>query len=95
MQAGDRIAVYISGGKDSMLMAKLMQELQRKYADDQPRLQEEMQKLYAEVKFNRWRLSAMLLQMPIFMALFQVLSGDGSRTSGTTTSSITWFPAWL
>lgn len=29
VQAGDKIAVCISGGKDSMLMAKLMQELQR------------------------------------------------------------------
>ncbi|MGN0986855.1 MAG: ATP-binding protein [Otoolea sp.] len=29
IQAGDRIAVCISGGKDSMLMAKLFQELQR------------------------------------------------------------------
>ena len=29
IQVGDRIAVCISGGKDSMLMAKLMQELQR------------------------------------------------------------------
>ena len=29
VQAGDRIAVCISGGKDSMLMAKLLQELQR------------------------------------------------------------------
>ena len=29
IQSGDRIAVCISGGKDSMLMAKLMQELQR------------------------------------------------------------------
>ena len=29
IQAGDRIAVCISGGKDSMLMAKLMQELQK------------------------------------------------------------------
>ena len=29
VQKGDRIAVCISGGKDSMLMAKLMQELER------------------------------------------------------------------
>ena len=29
IQAGDRIAVCISGGKDSMLLAKLMQELRR------------------------------------------------------------------
>ncbi len=29
IQAGDRIGVCISGGKDSMLMAKLMQQLQR------------------------------------------------------------------
>ena len=29
IQAGDRIAVCISGGKDSMVMAKLMQELHR------------------------------------------------------------------
>ena len=29
IQAGDKIAVCISGGKDSMLMAKLMQELHR------------------------------------------------------------------
>ena len=29
IQAGDRIAVCVSGGKDSMLMAKLMQMLQR------------------------------------------------------------------
>ncbi len=29
MKPGDKIAVFISGGKDSMLMAKLFQELKR------------------------------------------------------------------
>ena len=29
VQSGDKIAVCISGGKDSMLCAKLMQQLQR------------------------------------------------------------------
>ena len=29
VREGDRIAVCVSGGKDSMLLAKLMQELQR------------------------------------------------------------------
>ena len=47
VQEGDKIAVCISGGKDSMLMAKLMQELQKHsdvpfelvFPGDGPRLQ--------------------------------------------------------
>lgn len=63
----------------------LIQELQTKYSDDPQRLNEEMQKLYAEVKFNPIAgCIPMLLQMPIFIALFQVLSEMGSRTQGTT-----------
>lgn len=63
----------------------LIQELQTKYGDDPQRLNEEMQKLYAEVKFNPIAgCIPMLLQMPIFIALFQVLSEIGSRTQGTT-----------
>ena len=61
-----------------------MQEIQRKYADDPMRQQEEMQKLYAEAKFNPLAgCLPMILQMPIFIALFQVLSEMGQRTEGT------------
>lgn len=74
--------------KSSFQMQKvqpLMQEIQRKYADDPQRMQEEMQKLYAEAKFNPLAgCLPMLLQMPIFIALFQVLSSMGERTQGTT-----------
>lgn len=63
--------------KSSYQMQKvqpLMAEIQAKYADDPSRLQEEMQKLYAEAKFNPLAgCLPMFLQMPIFIALFQVL----------------------
>lgn len=61
----------------------LMQEIQKKYADDPQRQQEEMQKLYAEAKFNPLAgCLPMVLQMPIFIALYQVLSEMGSRELG-------------
>lgn len=63
--------------KSSYQMQKIqpqLQELQTKYADDPMRQQEEMQKLYAEAKFNPVAgCLPIFLQMPIFMALFQVL----------------------
>jgi YidC/Oxa1 family membrane protein insertase len=55
-------------------MQPLIKEVQAKYAGDQARQNEEMQKIYKEAKFNP--LSGclpMLLQMPIFLALFGVL----------------------
>jgi len=74
--------------KSSFQMQKvqpLMQEIQKKYKDDPARLQQEMQKLYAEAKFNPLAgCLPMLLQMPIFIALFQVLSSMEDRTQGTT-----------
>ena len=51
-----------------------MQALQVKYADDQPRMQEEMRKLYSENNVNPVSgCLPMFLQMPIFIILFQVL----------------------
>lgn len=72
--------------KSSYQMQKvqpLIQEVNTKYKDDPQRMQEEMQKLYAEAKFNPLASCfPMLLQMPIFIALFQVLNEMGARTHG-------------
>lgn len=71
-----------SQAKSSYKMQKLqplMNEVQEKYADDPTKMQEEMQKIYRETKFNP--LSGclpLLLQMPIFIAVFQILRGDGA-----------------
>lgn len=73
--------------KSSYQMQKvqpLLQEIQTKYADNPQRQQEEMQKLYAEAKFNPIAgCLPIFLQMPIFVALFQVLQEMGWRTGGS------------
>lgn len=54
--------------------------IQKKYADDKNRQSEEMQKVYAEAKYNPLTgCIPMLLQLPIFVALFQVLREMGER----------------
>ena len=72
--------------KSSYMMQKIqpqVQALQEKYKDDQVKLNQEVQKLYAEAKFNPiGGCLPMFLQMPIFMALFQVLREMGERTGG-------------
>lgn len=69
--------------KSSYQMQKFQPKIkviQDKYANDPQRLQEETQKLYAEAHFNPLAgCLPMLLQMPIFIALFQVLNEMGSR----------------
>ena len=58
----------------------LMQEIQTRFADDPVRQREEMQKLYAETKFNPLAgCLPMLIQMPVFIALYQVLYSMGDR----------------
>lgn len=73
--------------KSSYMMQKIqprIQELQAKYKDDQLRMNQEVQKLYAEANFNPMAgCLPMFLQMPIFMALFQVLREMGERTGGS------------
>lgn len=63
--------------KSTYMMSKIqprVQEIQQRFADDPRRVQEETQRLYAEVKYNPLAgCVPMLLQMPIFIALFQAL----------------------
>ena len=60
-----------------------MREIQEKYANDQQRQAEELQKVYAEIGFNPITgCLPLLIQMPIFVALFQVLQEMGGRTEG-------------
>ena len=51
-----------------------LKEIQERWSDDPVRMQAETQKLYADAKFNPLASCVpMLIQMPIFIALFQVL----------------------
>ena len=69
--------------KSSYLMQKIqpkVQSIQERFADDKLRQQQELQKVYAEAKFNPLAgCVPMLLQMPIFVALFQVLREMSGR----------------
>ena len=57
-----------------------IQELKERFPDDPTRQSQEMQKIYAEMKFNPLAgCLPLLLQMPIFIALFQVLREMGDR----------------
>lgn len=77
--------------KSSYMMQKIqpkIKEIQEIYAGDQQKIAEETQKLYREAKFNP--LSGclpILLQMPIFIALFQVLRDITSRVEPGTVLS--------
>ncbi len=77
IQAGDRIAVCISGGKDSMLLAKLMQQLQ-KHSDVPFELEFlVMDPGYAEKNRQKIINNAALLQIPIKIFnsdIFQIVS---------------------
>lgn len=69
--------LMFSQSKASFQMQKIqprIQEIQSRWSDDPVRMQEETSKLYAETKFNPLASCIpMLIQMPIFIALFQVL----------------------
>ena len=65
IQSGDKIAVCISGGKDSMLMAKLMQELQRHSDVPFELVFLVMDPGYNEINRRKIESNAALLEIPV------------------------------
>lgn len=65
IQAGDKIAVCISGGKDSMLMAKLLQELQRHSEVPFELVYLVMDPGYNEINRHKIESNAALLEIPV------------------------------
>ena len=65
IQEGDKIAVCISGGKDSMLMAKLLQELQRHSEVPFELVYLVMDPGYNEINRQKIESNAALLHLPI------------------------------
>ena len=79
IQAGDKIAVCISGGKDSMLMAKLMQELHRHTEVPFELVFLVMDPGYNELNRLKIEQNAALLQIPITVFetdVFEVANGS-------------------
>ncbi len=79
IQAGDKIAVCISGGKDSMLMAKLMQELQKHTNAPFEAVYLVMDPGYNEINRRKIEQNAALLEVPITIFetnVFEVANGS-------------------
>ena len=66
----------INSSRALQMLQPRIQELQKKHGSDRERVAREMQKLYAEEGVNPMASCfPMLLQMPVFWALFRVLQG--------------------
>ncbi|MCI6552533.1 MAG: ATPase [Lachnospiraceae bacterium] len=79
IQEGDRIAVCISGGKDSMLMAKLFQELYRHGRKNFEAVYLVMDPGYNRINYQTILDNAGLLRIPITVfrsEIFDIVAGD-------------------
>lgn len=77
---GDKIAVCISGGKDSMLMAKLFQELERHGQKNFKVVYLVMNPGYNEANYQQILDNAKLLQVPITVfetEIFDIVADEG------------------
>lgn len=80
IQENDRIAVCISGGKDSMLMAKLFQELERQSKIPFEVVFLVMNPGYNDINYETILSNARLLKVPVKVfktEIFNIVAGEG------------------
>lgn len=80
IQDGDKIAVCISGGKDSMLMAKLFQELERHGRKNFDVVYLVMNPGYNDINYQTILDNAKVLNVPITVfqsEIFDIVAGEG------------------
>ena len=84
----------LKGTRSMMMMQQLqpeMKKLQARYKDDRQKLNEEMLKFYKENNINPLGgCLPLLIQMPVFLILYQVLRGLTRRVSDLGL----WRPGW-
>lgn len=73
----------IRSSRNMQLVQPKLRELQKKYSHDRERLGQETMKLYKDEGINPMASCLpLLLQMPIFLSLFQVLNGAANTSGG-------------
>ena len=90
IKAGDKIAVCISGGKDSMLMAKLMQELQRHSDVPFELVFLVMDPGYNEINRQKIESNAELLHIPVTIFESNIFSAPGCAAATSTARPRSW-----
>ena|SRR5688572_9670536 len=86
----------IKSMRKMQLVAPQLKELQEKYKDDKERLQREMMNLYKEEGVNPLASCfPFMLQIPFFIAIFQLLNGDTFRNQVEETTAEGVDPGFL
>lgn len=82
----------IKGMRALQALQPQMKEIQAKYKNDRQRMQQEMMRFYQENKINPLASCLpLLLQIPVFFALFQLLQGDSFERDVEESGGAGWF----
>jgi YidC/Oxa1 family membrane protein insertase len=81
----------IKGMRALQALQPQMKQIQEKYKNDRQRMQQEMMRFYQENKINPLASCLpLLLQLPVFFALFQLLNGGGFEADVEASGEQSW-----